>query len=358
MKKPVFLFDLNLGPASDPRVAMIGSTGAAWVALRHWSRLLTAIFVLLLQVCATEASVTIDYTAQLNQRNVVTKAGNTLAEHAGEVRIGAFRDFFDPSEHGGDVGRIEEAWIPLGATSIRTVLGEPSRFSDSLTIDRPDLQGRKIYLWVVLFDGDGGEDEGKISEFGLYSSTEAHWVVPSEAALPPENATLLNSNQVDQEFGASRAFSLSLQLGVPDSGTRYEEWVKLSFPADASLEDIFPGADPDGDQLANSLEWITGNDPTTQSKNPLVSVGRGPQGIEITYQRSRRVAAGATEVETSFDLRTWARLHNVVTVLEVTPQDELSERITLLLSFDGGLDPAGALAAYFRLEFDHQVEGK
>ncbi len=142
--------------------------------------LLTAGILSLLTAHGARASVTIDFTAQTGQRNVIDHFGNLVENDGGEVRVGVIDRDFDLARYGDDLHRLAQAWTALGSTPIREILGQRSRFSARTVVKQTSLTGKKLYLWVLTTTNGGSADQdfGNVRSHGLFSSTAEHWVVP------------------------------------------------------------------------------------------------------------------------------------------------------------------------------------
>jgi len=116
--------------------------------------------------------------------------------------------------------------------------------------------------------------------------------------------------------------TLTLTLAVTSA---YDDWL-AGFPA---LADPEPAADPDGDGLANVLEFALGSDPQIAETDPPVTVTREAGGVALVYRRSK-TAAGVTLVpEWSPDLEAG---HWHAAGLEITTLEETAD-YTLMRAF-------------------------
>ena len=338
---------LALGLVPEPSTGLLLALGLIALAFRSRHRVspsfpsTTVAMGLALFVSSglAQASVTIDYTAQLGQRNVTDADGGLLRADSGEVRLGTLAEFFDPDEHGDDLHRLREAWIPLDATPIRSVLGEASRFSAAVTSDDASLESGRLFLWILkTSDGaDVAPDYSNVTDFGLYSSTGENWTVPSEERLPPENTTIINSSQIDLSYGPASATDTSLRLTrlLPvDVG--YDEWARDAFPEGTAEEDRLPDANPDGDSLSNLLELFTGNDPAVADPQTPFQLAVGENGITFAFERSRSAPAGAASVQSSFNLTQWTEEEMDPEALQISPVvgDPSVDRVEITIPFD------------------------
>lgn len=262
------------------------------------------------------AITTVDYTGQLGQRNLLDSRGQFLS--SGEVRLGVLAEDFDPETEAQDIERLTEAFTVLGTTAIRSIHGEPARFSGVARFDEPKLTGRKLYLWVVeTVDGaEGWNTFENVTEHGLFSSSDLSWRVPSGAVAPPVNSVVIHSSQIDELFGQGTLAPLSLKTSpVVLPGLDYATWADAVFPADLLEDETLPGADADGDGIVNVLEQFSGTDPLKADATPY-DIRLENDAIVVTYTRSKTAPIGSAFVEISEDLTEWKRTASESSVVE------------------------------------------
>ncbi|MGI9240315.1 MAG: hypothetical protein ACR2RV_05910 [Verrucomicrobiales bacterium] len=270
--------------------------------------LLTAGILSVLTNHAAQASVTIDFTAQTGQRNVIDHFGNLVENDGGEVRVGVIDSGFDIARYGDDLHRLARAWTPLGSAPIREVFGQPSRFSARTVVKQTKLSGKKLYLWVLTTTNGGSADQdfGNVRSHGLFSSTAGHWVVPSPTELAPRNSTILSSSQIDQHWLGETITESSLHLGQPASEEiDYDPWKASVFSPTTPADMVAPLSDPDGDGLVNLLEQFTGRNPLADEPSPF-STSIEADAVEFLFERSKDVPAAAAKLYISNDLDVWA----------------------------------------------------
>lgn len=140
------------------------------------------------------------------------------------------------------------------------------------------------------------------------------------AGLPvrPVNGEANYDFAIERFNSLGESVSLALTLTVISA---YDAWL-AGFPA---LADPAPDADPDGDGLANVLEFAFGTDPQIPEAEPPITLDLDPTGIALIYPRSK-TAFGVTLVpEWSADLaaENW-QTHGIETsILEETPEHTL-----------------------------------
>ena len=64
------------------------------------------------------------------------------------VKGRTFDEDFDVEENAGDLEALMDAWTRFHETTIRTLAGQPGRFSASATGPAAGLSGKRVYLWV------------------------------------------------------------------------------------------------------------------------------------------------------------------------------------------------------------------
>jgi hypothetical protein len=247
---------------------------------------------------------TVDFIAQPGQRFVANASGTAVP--AGTfVWVGAVAD--DALiVNGISYATLRSIWLPFGSTLTRTLGGESGRFSASISSDESALSLRKIYLLVQQTTDNlsPAVDGSNVGQWGLYSSTVGAWRFPDNDNLPPGNAALITSNQVNQTWMGT-VTATTLQLAVqPTPASAYAAWAAVAFAghpnADASAQ-----ADPDGDGLSNALECLFATLPLTSN----ASAYRLEKAVaEFTFRHPRNAAlpGGYERLEISSTLSGWA----------------------------------------------------
>ena len=92
-----------------------------------------------------------------------------------------------------------------------------------------------------------------------------------------------------------------------------------------------PGADPDGDGVANLLEYIQGRDPRTRDASPPTFEVSGGY-IVFTYESLRALVGWQLSVETSTDLVTWNTGDGYTELLDTTVLDVRRQRVRVRAS--------------------------
>lgn len=125
-------------------------------------------------------------------------------------------------------------------------------------------------------------------------------------------------------------------------------WVKDRFTSyERQFDDIAgDAADPDEDRMLNLFEYVGGTDPKNLDPDQTPHVVWRPDGVEISYWKSRDAVDVALDLQYSPDLTSWADAADHIEPLSIVNHGN-RDRITLrLLQPD---TPAGANAAFVRL---------
>lgn len=108
---------------------------------------------------------------------------------------------------------------------------------------------------------------------------------------------MLTAERTDMNVLADLSVTASFGLSA------YEQWIQ-SFPSLTDPGDRLPSADPDGDGLANSIEFVTGSDPSQATPGMVLSCSVDATNVVFAFMRSKVAQeAGFTSlVEISSDL--------------------------------------------------------
>jgi hypothetical protein len=256
-----------------------------------------------------KASVTVNYTAQSGQRNVVDSGGNLISE-GHQVRIGYFDPGFDLDRDAGDLVALDASWHQFDSTTIRVIQEQPSRFSRSSPgLCDPQFNSRRIHLWILM-TSDGSAplpDYSNVLEFGIFTSSATSWLFPQHNSLPGLNNTQINTSQVDDAAGRQgsiEAGSLKLSPNPNPAFPTYESWARNAFPEGTPDTDKSRHADPDCDGVSNLLERFGGTDPLrSDAGSGRIRVEEG--NTVFTFRRSKHVDPASGVVQISGDLQFW-----------------------------------------------------
>jgi hypothetical protein len=249
-------------------------------------------------------AMTVDFTAQPGQRSVANASGSAVP--AGTfVWVGAVADDAQIVTSL-SYATLRSLWLPFASTLTRTLGGEAGRFSASISGDEPDLSLRKIYLLVQqTTDGLAPTVDGSnVSQWGLYSSSLNAWRFPDNDNLPPGNATLITSSQVNQVWMGSITTN-TLQLALqPTPAAAYAAWVSVAFAAYPNADASAQG-DPDHDGLSNALECLFDTLPMTSNAS-VYRLVKESVGVTFRFPRNTSLPAGYERLEISTTLTGWA----------------------------------------------------
>jgi autotransporter-associated beta strand protein len=108
-------------------------------------------------------------------------------------------------------------------------------------------------------------------------------------------------------YAASFTGAGALQVGA----TGYEAWIG-GYPS-LTGNDALPGADAEGDGLANLLEFVLGGNPTAGSDNVLPSPSNAGGNLTLTFKRNDDSEGDSTlTLQTSTDLASWPIASDIV----------------------------------------------
>ncbi|MDP0491922.1 MAG: choice-of-anchor Q domain-containing protein [Verrucomicrobiota bacterium JB023] len=180
----------------------------------------------------------------------------------------------------------------------------------------PDLAGMVVAMNSLLENASGASgivdlvDGNIVGEDPLLSSladngglTPTHRPSDISPVVDAGDAAAAASLTTDQRgMGFMRAIGGGVDMGALEvSVLRYADWVSENFTEATPVDMRDPEDDPEGDGLANGLEWLMGLDPEAKDENPI---GFSADGSELTlsYPRVKQVPAGSDIFETSPDL--------------------------------------------------------
>jgi hypothetical protein len=164
---------------------------------------LLSVVALLYGAVVSYGQSTIGYEAGNAERNVFF---NGLAVPDGNVaKIGFFTPGFDLTANADDLPALNANWTELAFTPFRAVFSPPNdgRFSDSASTANTAFDNKRISLWIFKTTDNAAPVPGfgNVAGYGIFSSTAANWVFPSQSGMPPLT-TSVYSSEVNQAYHA------------------------------------------------------------------------------------------------------------------------------------------------------------
>ena len=240
---------------------------------------------------------------------------------------------------------VTSSACPL-AVSVGTIPASPAAltFTDGSTytltteISRPSAD--QLLLSCTIH---GGTDTSSTPLFSSSALTTAAGALPS-AVTSAFNAIAIGYRNVDSS-SVSHLTVTSLEIARVGFSDPYQAFL-LQHGLDPLTDGAF-SADPDGDGIANGLEFILGGDPRVASRQPLPVFGGNQQsGWTYTFLRHNEFAqVAALVVERGDDLVAWTPLADGVggAAIEVTAADSSHQLVTVRI-------PGGSNRLFLRLK--------
>ena len=308
-------------------------------------RLLFGMTVATLIYSQVGAVVTIEYHADTGTRNVVDSTGKILA-NGNEVRIGYFKDGFNPANDGKNIHEVASAWCELHRTTIQVVFDEGGRFYGNQSYSDSEFTDKTICLWILKTSNNDPvfNDFSNVKEYGIFSA-KTGWKLPDPEIIPPFNHLLISSSEVEMAyFGSLKPQSLVLAPNstLKTGGMSFADWRSNVFPLgmETYLKDDM--ADPDQDGLPNALEYFLGSNPLQKEnqrfKYSKQEIGNAPY-FTITYQQAKNRTDITAKTISSSDLKNW-RTEGFKQ--EIIAEDEDSKTVQIRI-------PVGASQQWFQL---------
>ncbi|HQF39355.1 MAG TPA: DNRLRE domain-containing protein [Opitutaceae bacterium] len=205
--------------------------------------------------------------------------------------------------------RVTASWVEAAVTWNQASAGTPWTTAGG---DRAERVGR-----ILQLSGSANWDHV------FYPPVDVTLLVQKWAAgtVPNHGLMMVHSPVTGiglkaSEYGTSSAPYLEITYTEEAAPLLYELWLHGPFTdaelADTAAEPTLWGrpADPDGDGMANLIEYALGTDPRTANPGGLGGVLRSPamaEGLfELSFRRRPGVSGVAYELERSADLSTWA----------------------------------------------------
>lgn len=210
------------------------------------------------------------------------------------MRIGVFRAGFTPGPD--NVGQWQAQWIELG---VATYSADEGRFAgvvdDSTAL--PDGAGRQVYFWA-----GNGTNPANGPEWLLLTHPDWVWSGVATKTAAPAKTWIADEAALAIIGGVSTSSAYLTSAAVRPAVVPMSEWLAAFFPGDA--QSAGPNADPDGDGIANKLEYFLGTDPTQGSSLGSPEIRLETAGVRLSLNRNPQ-AVSTFVLETSNDLQHW-----------------------------------------------------
>ena len=162
---------------------------------------LLSVVALLCSAVVSYGQSTISYEAGNAERNVFF---NGLAVPDGNVaKIGFFTPGFDLTANANNLSALNANWTELDFALFRAVFSPANdgRFSDTASTANTAFDNKRISLWVFKTSDNAAPAVGfgNVAGYGIFSSTLANWVFPSQSGTPPLT-TSVYSSEVNQAY--------------------------------------------------------------------------------------------------------------------------------------------------------------
>lgn len=240
-------------------------------------------------------------------------AGNTLEIYGSTVQLGRLEGR----------GTLANAH-PSNPAAVVVGAGE---FAGTLTDGAKPLALTKVRAGTLVFTGNASYSgdtsvlAGRLrtTSSGGFSNNSAIRISPGAVLELDFNGTdtirelvLDGTSQPAGEWGApgsgaartSPSLAGAGRLNVGGSADPYQVWLG-GYPALATPADTAPGADPDGDRIANSLEWILGGDPAIPENAPLLATETA-SGLILRFERAEAsIGQAVLAIEWTPDFIVW-----------------------------------------------------
>ena len=162
---------------------------------------LLVVLALLCSAIISRGQSTIGYEAGNAERNVFFNGSPVPDNNVAE--IGFFNPGFDLSANANNLTALNSAWHELAFTSFKAVFSPPNdgRFSGSSSTSDTAFDSKNISLWIFKTTDNAAPlpGFGNVAGYGIFSSTAANWVFPSQSGMPPLTTSVYSSD-VNQAY--------------------------------------------------------------------------------------------------------------------------------------------------------------
>jgi hypothetical protein len=166
------------------------------------------------------AQSTVSISAGIGERDVVFNGSNPVPD-GNQVQVGYFTSGFDVAANAANVFGLANNWHSVGATTIRSIFGQPGHFGADFNPSDPTFSGQRICLWIFQTTDNGVPLPGfqNLQGYGLYSSSAANWLFPPWNLPVPGNLTSVTSSEVNQAYFGNFDTSHLVLTQVPEPAT-------------------------------------------------------------------------------------------------------------------------------------------
>jgi hypothetical protein len=279
----------------------------------------------------THAAASVNFASAVSGTNLQSDGSPMDSDFA--FQIGAFSGGFKPSAD--NTGEWQTYWVPLSDAAGDPISGATTTFATSQLPSPPFPAGTfttgfsgtaefdhsqppfdplsAVYIWGYDQRSSAGPAEWLL----VTSST---WSWPAGTGNPPtstfsigeaDSVILGNVNGDGDGDGyhmQSAAVTVSPEITVPG----YDQWLAANFSiaalADPTLVDSVWGAlaDPDGDGIANVIEYFTASDPNGQGTDRHTRAEISGEDLVFIFYQAKDTGGVVGVVEWSADLVHWS----------------------------------------------------
>lgn len=208
----------------------------------------------------------------------------------------------------------------------------------------PGSSARVDYRVTGLLSENGSEPLAGIATNAVATASRLETVGNVQTLTLPIDAeftlTLLNPDDSRLKFAGQL---VATRLLTP-AGPTFDQWLEQQFPGIDDPAQIGPGADPDGDNIPNLVEFAFGLSPMAIDPDfaPLKGAVPAPENWVLEFVRPAGLGGIAYVVQGSDNLQDWTDLSATPTI---SPLEGGQERITFTLA----VDPSAVTHRFVRL---------
>jgi len=163
----------------------------------------------------------------------------------------------------------------------------------------------------------------------ISGATNATYIVLAASSSDAGNYKVVATNAV----GSTTSNTVAVTVGTP--ATPYETW---STGQGLTSGNNGASQDPDGDGIANLLEFVLGGNPLSATSAPAPVVARSGSNLTLTYDvKTAATAQFSVVAQTSSDLSSWTAAVNGIAgvAITTTPVDVNTNRVVVTVPMSG-----------------------